>query len=72
MEKTDAYVLRGKTGWAMNIDGAVHTGWLVGYVERGGNVYFFALNVESDDPDFEMYSIRQEIAYGILRELGVM
>ena len=36
MEETDAYVLRGKTGWHDQ------TGWLVGYLEQNDNVYFSA------------------------------
>jgi beta-lactamase class D len=29
----------------------VFTGWFVGYLETGNNVYFFAANMESNDPN---------------------
>lgn len=69
MERTDDYVLRGKTGWAV-LDG-IDYGWLVGYVEKGGDVYFFATQVESADPDFPMMEARPAITYAILDELGI-
>lgn len=58
------YVLRAKTGW----DGAI--GWYVGYVERAGRPYFFALNMEL--PHVEQAPLRQEIARTILRDLGLL
>lgn len=44
IEKTDNYILRGKTGWseADNKD----LGWFVGYIETVDNVFFFATNIE--------------------------
>ncbi|MDQ3711847.1 MAG: penicillin-binding transpeptidase domain-containing protein [Acidobacteriota bacterium] len=43
-EKTDEYVLRTKTGWSNHYTPQV--GWLVGYVEHGGDVYFFATEID--------------------------
>lgn len=40
MEKTPDYTIRGKTGW---VD---LTGWYVGYLEKGDNVYFFATSID--------------------------
>lgn len=40
VEKTPAYMLRGKTGWVDDV------GWFVGYFEQNNNVYFFATNIE--------------------------
>jgi beta-lactamase class D len=51
MEQTDDYTLSGKTGWS--IDGEDNNGWFVGFVARGGKVYYFATNV-SPGPGFEM------------------
>jgi beta-lactamase class D len=39
-DKTKDYTLHAKTGWAISI------GWYVGYLEREGNVYFFAMNID--------------------------
>jgi len=49
-EKTEAYILRAKTGWGLahleTPSAKRQIGWWVGYVERGGNAYFFALNID--------------------------
>jgi beta-lactamase class D len=42
LEKTDKYTLSAKTGMALRT--ATRIGWLVGFLERDGNVYFFATN----------------------------
>ncbi len=63
-------VVRGKSGWYLH-DG-VSLGWWVGWVERGDDAYFFALNMETDDMNFEMRGVRKEAAYAILRHLGVL
>jgi beta-lactamase class D len=49
LEKTESYQLSGKTGSAQRI--TPHQGWFVGYLETKGNVYFFATNFESANPD---------------------
>ncbi|MEZ4828340.1 MAG: class D beta-lactamase [Bacteroidia bacterium] len=43
-EKGEDYVLRHKTGWADLPD--PDTGWLVGWLEKQGNVWFFAMNID--------------------------
>lgn len=70
MEDEGGHVLSGKTGWARK-DG-VHYGWLVGWVEKEGNTYFFATQIESAERDFPMRRAQQEITRGALRELGVL
>ena len=47
IDRTDTYVLRGKTGWAgaKNPD----TGWFVGWAEKGDDVRVFAVNIEMTD-----------------------
>jgi beta-lactamase class D len=74
MEEGDGYVLRGKTGWARQFgpDYVVHTGWLVGWVEREGQPHLFAMQVGSSERDFPMRAAQQEITRGALRELGVL
>jgi beta-lactamase class D len=73
-EGGDGYVLRGKTGWARQhgVDNELHTGWLVGWVERDGNAYLFATQIGSSETDFPMRRAQQEITRGALRELGVL
>jgi beta-lactamase class D len=47
LEETSAYRLSGKTGWAgFGESDEPQTGWLVGYLERAGAVYFYATNIE--------------------------
>ena len=65
----EGYVLRGKTGWA-RLDRDI--GWYVGYVEKGADVYFFAVNIESGLADKDFIRARTEIAERILRELGII
>jgi len=68
-DQTDDYTLRAKTGWGMRFENQV--GWFVGYVEKGEDVYFFATNLESKNPD-EGFRSRIEISYRILKELRVL
>lgn len=63
-EKTSDYVLRGKTGWEKQV------GWYVGYLERGSNVYFFAINMDVAKP--EDAKARISITKSILQDLGLM
>lgn len=69
-DTTGGVVLRGKTGWSWRED--ENLGWWVGWVERGASVHFFALQVESEDPDFDMWGVRKQTADAILRHLGVL
>lgn len=69
LEDTPEYRLSGKTGGGYVDGGAL--GWLVGYVERGGEVYFFAINV--DGKDFSSIADRRHaVARAALRRLGVL
>ena len=45
LEKTDRYELHGKTGWYWPDEGQ-QIGWWVGWLERDGKVYPFALNID--------------------------
>jgi beta-lactamase class D len=47
LERTDSYKLSGKTGGGPLGERAL--GWFVGYLEKKGNAYFFALNIEGAD-----------------------
>ncbi|HSX61425.1 MAG TPA: class D beta-lactamase [Tahibacter sp.] len=50
VEETPDYTLHAKTGWT-SIDGRPDLGWYVGWVERGGRRWFFALNIDVKDGD---------------------
>lgn len=74
LERTNRYVLRGKTGFATDRS-AIAVGWFVGYVERADNVYFFACNITSTNPrrDGEkIFAVRKETALAILKDMGVL
>jgi beta-lactamase class D len=55
LEKTENYILSGKTGWGMRNE--MNNGWLVGYLETNNSVYFFATNVEKQETDMEEFPI---------------
>jgi beta-lactamase class D len=67
-EKTDNYVLRGKTGWAREV--TPQRGWYVGYLERGNDVYFFALNLDVVKPSD--IKARLEITKSTLRDMDLI
>ncbi|WP_346291686.1 class D beta-lactamase [Sphaerothrix gracilis] len=47
LEQTPEYTIRGKSGWVgFGDDASPQIGWLVGYLEKEGNVYYFATNIE--------------------------
>ncbi|WP_258867944.1 penicillin-binding transpeptidase domain-containing protein [Alkalilimnicola ehrlichii] len=71
LEETPEYRLSGKTGWAGFGDPATPgLGWFVGYVERDGEVYFFALNLDMEHADSA--DARLSITKDILRHVGAM
>jgi beta-lactamase class D len=70
LEQTPAYRLSGKTGGGSIAEGKI-IGWFVGYVETGGNVYFFATNIEG--PNYMSIRDRRiEITRQILASLGCL
>ena len=68
-EETEEYIIRAKTGWALRVEDQV--GWFVGYIEKGNDVYFFAINVQSKNPE-EGFVSRKDITFKILKELGIL
>lgn len=72
LEETPEYRLSGKTGWAGlgEEDPAPDVGWLVGYLERGEEVYFFATNIAIEEN--EDAAARMAITKAILRDRGLM
>ena len=68
LEKTDNYILRGKTGWAARVEPNI--GWFVGYLETNGNVYFFVNNIDILDEDDN--AGRKKITLEVLEQLGLL
>jgi beta-lactamase class D len=71
LEETSTYRLSGKTGWVgLGEPSAPQIGWMVGYLERGDQVYFFATNI--DIRTGEDVKKRLTITKGIFGELGLL
>lgn len=70
LEKTPDYIFSGKTGGGM-ISDTDYIMWLVGYVEKEGYTYFYAMNFRSNDYE-KTALLRYEITKEILRELKIM
>ena len=67
LEKTESYTLHGKTGWYWPEKGQ-QIGWWVGWIDRGGTSYPFALNIDINaEADAEK---RVPIAHECLKILG--
>jgi beta-lactamase class D len=67
--QTNEYTIRAKTGWALRVEDQI--GWFVGYIEKGDDVYFFAINLQSKNPE-EGFVSRKEITFNILKHLGII
>jgi beta-lactamase class D len=70
-EDKPAYKLSYKTGWGQKENGN-QLGWIVGWIEENRHPYFFVLNLESKDKNFDMPTIRMKILKDILVQLGFM
>lgn len=72
-ENNANYKLAYKTGWGFwNEKTKKHLGWIVGWVEENKHPYFFVLNVESPDPNFDMPTVRMKMLKDILKQLGFL
>jgi beta-lactamase class D len=70
-EDKPEYRLSYKTGWGgWNDKTRKHIGWVVGWIEENRHPYFFVLNLESDNKDFNMVDARMKILKGILGKMG--
>lgn len=71
LEDSSTYRLSGKTGWAgLGDTSSPQIGWLVGYLERGDQVYFFATTI--DIATREDAAERMAITKAILRARGLI
>lgn len=68
-ENKPDYRLGYKTGWGFKENGN-NLGWVVGWIEENEHVYFFVLNIESADKNFDMATIRMKMLKDILNQLG--
>ena len=69
MEDNSLYKLSYKTGWGFTEKGHA-LGWVVGWIEENNHPYFFVLNIESPDKDFDMWTVRMKMLKDILKYLG--
>jgi beta-lactamase class D len=71
MEQTPDYTIRGKTGWVGFVGNVTpQIGWIVGYLEKEKNIYFFATNIDirnKKDP-----SARMELTRRCFKDLAVL
>jgi beta-lactamase class D len=68
-ENNTNYRLGYKTGWGFTEkDHAI--GWIVGWIEENNHPYFFVLNIESTDKNFDMWTVRMKMLKDILKQLG--
>lgn len=68
-ENNSNYRLGYKTGWGFRENGNA-IGWVVGWIEENQHPYFFVLNIESSDKNFDMVNVRMKMLSNILKQLG--
>ena len=68
-ENNANYRLGYKTGWGTTENGHA-LGWIVGWIEENKHPYFFVLNIESPDRNFDIVPARMKILKDILKQLG--
>jgi len=72
IEETETYTLSGKTGWVLRE--GMNLGWFVGYLEKAGNVWFVATNIEpgDKDPGDAFPELRLSMSLQAFQNLGVI
>ncbi len=70
-EDNSNYKLSYKAGWSKTETGN-QLGWIVGWIEENRHPYFFVLNIESSNLQFNMPEVRMKMLKGILQQLGLM
>lgn len=68
-ENNANYRLGYKTGWGFTENNHA-LGWVVGWIEENNHPYFFVLNIESANRDFDMSGVRIKMLKDMLKELG--
>jgi beta-lactamase class D len=67
-DKGQDWVIRSKTGWAARVEPNV--GWWVGWLERKGEAWFFALNIDMAGP--EQAKARKDVMMAVLKGEGLL
>jgi len=67
-DKGADWVIRSKTGWAARV--VPNIGWWVGWLERKGDVWFFACNIDMADPG--QAKARKEVVMAVLKGEGLL
>ena len=70
-EENANYKLAYKSGWETTDKGHA-LGWLAGWIEENKHVYFFVLQVESPNKNYDLTNVRIEILKKILAQYGFM
>jgi beta-lactamase class D len=70
-EENSNYKLSYKTGWGFAENGHP-IGWLVGFIEENNHPYFFVLELESSDHNYDMKEPRVKILKNILKQYDFM
>lgn len=71
MEENANYSLSYKTAWGTTEKG--HTlGWIIGWIEENTHPYFFVLQVENTDKNFNLGPVRLKILKDILKQYRFM
>jgi len=72
IESQDDWTLSGKTGWAIREGN--NTGWFVGCLEKGSEVYFIVTCIQpSEDFNMDMFNIiRRQISMEAFRVMGII
>ena len=68
-ENNATYRMGYKTGWGSRENGN-SIGWIVGWIEENNHPYFFVLNIESPEKNFDIGTVRMKLLKDILKELG--
>ena len=71
MESNSNYSLSYKTGWGTTEKNHA-LGWIIGWIEENKHPYFFVLQIEHPDKNFNLPPARLKILNDILRQLGFM
>jgi beta-lactamase class D len=69
MENNANYKLSYKTGWGFTPNGHP-LGWVTGWIEENNHPYFFVLQFESPERNFDMPGPRMAILKSILKQYG--
>ncbi len=70
LEETKDYTLKGKTGLG-ELNSETYVAWFVGWVEKGKDVYFFAMNMNGTDAA-KLINTRIDITKNILKHFGII